>query len=149
MPNADAQATDPWLPKAGDPIPVLAAVITRSDRLLICERPAEKRHGSLWEFPGGKLEPGESYADAARRELREELGVAVASVGPILFRRYEDGANFEIVFVAVSIEGEPIPTEHSDLAWVEREEILARPLAPCDHAFAIYLTQSSKALEPQ
>ena len=60
---------------------VIAAVVWRGDRLLVCQRPAHKRHGGLWEFPGGKVEAGESDAAAARRELREELGVEVTAVG--------------------------------------------------------------------
>ena len=54
---------------------VLAAVIKRNERYLICKRPENKRHGGLWEFPGGKIEIGESNFEAAVRELREELGV--------------------------------------------------------------------------
>jgi 8-oxo-dGTP pyrophosphatase MutT (NUDIX family) len=59
---------------------VLAAVIRRQDRYLVCRRPAHKRHGGLWEFPGGKLEPGETLLEAARRELREELGAEVSDL---------------------------------------------------------------------
>jgi mutator protein MutT len=69
------------------PIPVLAAVIRRDGRLLVARRPAHKRHGGLWEFPGGKVEEGESWADAAARERKEELGVDVARTGEPLFRR--------------------------------------------------------------
>ena len=50
----------------------MAAVIERDGKLLVCRRPGHKRHGGLWEFPGGKLEPGETIVDAARRELDEE-----------------------------------------------------------------------------
>src|SRR5690606_20769929 len=62
-------------------IRVLAAVIRRDGRWLVCRRPAHKRHGGLWEFPGGKLEPGESLLEAATRELEEELAVRVTGVG--------------------------------------------------------------------
>ncbi|HSG49130.1 MAG TPA: NUDIX domain-containing protein, partial [Longimicrobiales bacterium] len=54
-------------------IPVIAAVIHRDGRYLVGRRPDDKRHGGLWEFPGGKLDPGESWLEAARRELSEEL----------------------------------------------------------------------------
>ena len=64
---------------------VLAAVVQRDDRYLICQRPPHKRHGGLWEFPGGKLEPGETHDHAARRELAEELDVDVRTVGTMLF----------------------------------------------------------------
>ena len=59
---------------------VLAAVVQRDDRYLICQHPAHKRHRGLWEFPGGKLEPGETHDHAAHRELAEELDVDVRTV---------------------------------------------------------------------
>src|SRR5262249_15198793 len=63
----------------------LAAVIERDGRYLVCQRRAHKRHGSLWEFPGGKVEPGESLMQAAFRELQEELGMRATEVGtPVL-----------------------------------------------------------------
>jgi len=65
------------------PIRVLASVIQRDNRLLVFRRPLDKRHGGLWEFPGGKVREGESDLDAARRELREELGVEVTGVGAV------------------------------------------------------------------
>jgi len=71
---------------------VLAAVVQREDRFLICQRPAHKRHGGLWEFPGGKLEPGETHEHAARRELAEELDVAVRTVGRMLFSIADPGS---------------------------------------------------------
>jgi mutator protein MutT len=73
---------------------VIAAVVSRGDELLVCQRPHEKRHGRLWEFPGGKCEPGESDADAARGELREELGVEVTEVGDEQFAIADPGSPF-------------------------------------------------------
>src|SRR5690606_37599200 len=66
---------------APESIRVLAGVIERRGELLLCQRPLHKRHGGLWEFPGGKVEPGEEDLDALRRELAEELGVEVLDVG--------------------------------------------------------------------
>ena len=117
------------------PIRVIAAVIARGDALLVCQRPLHKRHGGLWEFPGGKCEPGESDADAARRELREELGVEVANVGEPELTVADRGSPFEIVFVPVSIEGNPTCHEHIALAWGTPNELLDRPLAPSDRVF--------------
>jgi len=68
-----------------DTIPVIAAVIVRGGRYLVGQRPDGKRHGGLWEFPGGKLDPGETLLHAARRELGEELGMGAVSVGEILY----------------------------------------------------------------
>lgn len=114
---------------------VLAAVVTRGERYLVCQRPLHKRHGGLWEFPGGKLEPGENDAEAAARELREELGVAVSAVGEEAFAVHDEGSPFLIAFVPVRIDGEPACLEHSALAWATVAELLGYALAPSDRRF--------------
>ncbi len=118
------------------PIRVLAAVITRDDRYLICKRPAHKRHGDLWEFPGGKIEDGESDLEAADREMQEELAVAATSVTEPLFIRQDPGSEFSIEFMPVEIAGTPREIEHSALAWVTVEKMLDYELAPSDRVFA-------------
>lgn len=124
-------------------IPVVAAVIRRADRCVLALRPAHKRHGGLWEFPGGKLHEGESWADAAGRELKEELDVSVASVGDPIFRRADPGSHFEIVFAEVEIMGEPRAVEHDEIRWVTMQEMRDLPLAPTDRAFVDYLSSLS------
>jgi 8-oxo-dGTP diphosphatase len=119
----------------GAAVPVLAAVISRDGSWLLCRRPAHKRHGGCWEFPGGKLEPGETHLDAARRELREELGVEVTAVGGVLFRARDPGSAFVIEFTAVAIRGEPAAIEHSEIRWVAPAEAAMLQLAPADRAF--------------
>lgn len=114
---------------------VLAAVITRDGRCLLCRRPAHKRHGGLWEFPGGKLEPGETVVHAAQRELLEELGLEVLSVGDVACSVRDPGSSFLIEFVPVEVRGEPEALEHEALAWVELVETLSLPLAPSDRRF--------------
>src|SRR5260221_509049 len=101
-----------------DLVRVLAAIIRQNNRVLIAKRPARKRHGGLWEFPGGKLAPGEDFLSAAKRELEEELGLEVVSVGPILFERQDSGSGFLIQFADVNTRGEPQALEHEALAWV-------------------------------
>ena len=118
---------------------VLAAVIRRDGRWLVCRRPAHKRHGGLWEFPGGKLEPGESLFESATRELHEELAVRVLGVGDQVFVRRDAGSEFVIEFVAVEIEGEPQAIEHDELRWATAAELAALPLAPSDAEFATTL----------
>lgn len=115
---------------------VLAAIIRRGDCYLVCQRPAHKRHGGLWEFPGGKLEPGESLLNAARRELKEELDVEVSAVRDTLHIDHDAGSPFQIEFVEVEIVGEPVAVEHQRIAWLTVEELDDLQLAPCDRAFA-------------
>jgi mutator protein MutT len=119
-------------------IRVVAAVIERKGRVLLCERPAHKRHGGLWEFPGGKVEPGESRGDALRRELREELGVEVVATGGVAFSIADPGSQFIIDFVPVEIEGEPECLEHAALAWVADEDLASFALAPSDRQYAAH-----------
>lgn len=123
-------------------IRVVAAVAQRADRFLLCQRPAGKRHGGLWEFPGGKLEPGESAQDAARRELAEELGVDVLACGEQLFTIDDPGSRFVIEFHPVIFDGEPACLEHAALAWVSVPELLRLDLAPGDRRFAEFLASA-------
>ncbi len=118
---------------------VVAAVIRRGDKLLVCQRPLHKQHGGLWEFPGGKCEAGESDGDALRREVREELGTEVVEVGTSQFESRDEGSSFLIVFTPVRVTGEPLCHEHSALRWGTAEEISRLPLAPSDRQFLIHL----------
>ena len=118
---------------------VLAAVVRRDRRVLLAQRPAHKRHGGLWEFPGGKLASGEDHLATAKRELDEELKLRVESIGPILFERQDPGSEFLIQFVEVTATGEPQALEHDAVAWVPQSKLLEYELAPTDRAFAIHL----------
>lgn len=128
---SDARST----PEGTDP--VVAAVVERGGRYLLGRRPAHKRHGGLWEFPGGKLHPGETFADATARELREELGLEVERVGAERFRHADPGSTFVIVFVDVVVgaAGDPRPLEHERIGWFTPRDAGALPLAPSDRAF--------------
>jgi 8-oxo-dGTP diphosphatase len=124
-------------------ITVVAAVIRRDGHYLICQRPLGKRHGSLWEFPGGKLQDGETITDAVRRELIEELHVEPLRVGEVRARISDPGSSFVIHFVDVEIAGEPRSVEHDQVAWVEAADLLRYPFAPSDLAFVRSLTASA------
>lgn len=117
---------------------VVAAVISHGDALLVGQRPYEKRHGGLWEFPGGKCHPGEDDAAALRREMAEELGVQVVEVGEEEFAAHDPGSSYLIVFVPVRIIGDPLCREHIDLHWGPPSDLMQLPLAPSDRRFVEY-----------
>ena len=121
---------------------VLAAVIERDGNYLVCQRAEHKRHGTLWEFPGGKVEAGETYFEAARRELAEELDVRVLSVGPAIFSVPDPGSEFLIEFVPTTIQGRPTCLEHMDLRWISLPDLALLELAPSDRRFVDFLRSS-------
>ena len=120
------------------PIPVVAAVVARDGRYLVGRRPEHKRHGGLWEFPGGKVGAGESIFEAVTRELAEELSLETNGIGRTLFSCRDGDAPFEIHFVEVEIEGEAVPHEHTEVGWFTPSELEGLPLAPADAAFVAY-----------
>lgn len=109
---------------AEGPIPVVAAVIRRRGRVLLCQRPEGPHLPLKWEFPGGKVDPGESPADALRRELREELGVD-AKVGDEIerVRHAYPEKTVELHFFAVQIHDEPVARIHRRIRWVSLAEL--------------------------
>lgn len=121
---------------------VVAAVIERDAKLLICLRPDHKRHGGLWEFPGGKVQVGETVREAVVRELDEELGVETLHVGDVIFSSVDEGGVFEICFIPVTIAGEPSAIEHTALAWCSHSELDGYALAPSDRAFAKFAAEA-------
>ena len=115
---------------------VVCALIERDGRVLVAQRPAEKAQGLLWEFPGGKLEAGESAEAALVREIREELCVEIA-LGERLADAGHDYGKFAITlmpFRATLREAgaEPHATEHVALRWCAPEELRGLSWAPAD-----------------
>lgn len=113
---------------------VVAALIWDENRFMICQRPAHKARGSLWEFVGGKVEPGESKEEALIRECREELGVTV-DVGEIFMEvthQYPDITVHLTLFSASIREGVPQKLEHQDIRWITAEEIGKFSFCPAD-----------------
>lgn len=118
------------------PLRAIAAVIRRGDDVLLCRRPGHKRHGEKWEFPGGKTRPGESILAALQRELSEELGVQVRSVGGNQISLPDPGSNYSVEFIPTEILGDPQPLEHAEIQWVDVGEVDTYDLAPADELFA-------------
>lgn len=113
---------------------VVAALIWDENRFMICQRPAHKARGSLWEFVGGKVEPGESKEEALIRECREELGVTV-EVGDVFMEvthQYPDITVHLTLFSASIREGVPQKLEHQDIRWITAEEIGKFSFCPAD-----------------
>ena len=113
---------------------VVAALIWDVDRFLACQRPANKARGLLWEFVGGKVEPGETREQALIRECREELAVTVR-VGDIFMEvthEYPDLTVHLTLFHAAIADGTPQMLEHNDLRWVTIQEMDELAFCPAD-----------------
>ena len=113
---------------------VVAALIWNGDSFMICQRPAHKARGLLWEFVGGKLEPGETREQALIRECREELGVEL-SVGSLfmeLVHEYPDLTVHLSLFNASISQGTPQKLEHNDIRWITPAEIPQYDFCPAD-----------------
>ncbi|MBO4830849.1 MAG: (deoxy)nucleoside triphosphate pyrophosphohydrolase [Oscillospiraceae bacterium] len=113
---------------------VVAALIRDGGRFMICRRPAHKARGLLWEFVGGKVEPGETGRDALVRECREEIGVEI-DVRDVYFdvvHEYPDILIHLTLYNAVITEGKPKLLEHSEIRWITPEEIPQYEFCPAD-----------------
>ena len=113
---------------------VVAALIWQGERFMICQRPAHKARGLLWEFVGGKVEPGESKQQALIRECREELAVTL-DVGEVFMdvtHEYPDLTVHLTLFNATIAEGEPQMLEHNDIQWITPQQIESYDFCPAD-----------------
>jgi 8-oxo-dGTP diphosphatase len=117
-------------------ISVAVGVIRRGDgRVLLAERPAGKAMAGYWEFPGGKVEPGESPRDALARELHEELSIDIRNAYPWLTRtfRYPHATAHLQLFRITAWQGEPHGREDQQLSWQDPHRIDVEPLLPANH----------------
>ena len=113
---------------------VVAALIWNGDRFMICQRPAHKARGLLWEFAGGKVEKGETKEQALIRECQEELAITL-SVGEVFMavvQEYPDLTVHLTLFNAIIAEGTPQKLEHNDIRWVTVDEIPEYAFCPAD-----------------
>ena len=115
-------------------VEVVAALIWDRDKFMICQRPAHKARGMLWEFVGGKVEPGETKEQALVRECREELAVTL-TVGEVFMdvvHEYPDINVHLTLFNAAIAEGTPQKLEHNDIQWITPAEIPGYDFCPAD-----------------
>jgi 8-oxo-dGTP diphosphatase len=112
------------------------ALIDADGRVLIAKRPEDKAMAGLWEFPGGKVEPGERPEDAVIREMQEELGVTIkeACLAPFTFasHTYPDFHLLMPLYVCRRWEGMPIAHEHAGIAWVRPKDLTKYAMPPAD-----------------
>lgn len=115
---------------------VACALIDADNRVLLAQRPEGRAMMGLWEFPGGKVEPGETPESALIRELEEELGIAVppACIAPLTFasHAYDDFHLLMPLFICRKWEGEVECREHAALAWVRAARLRDYPMPPAD-----------------
>ena len=113
---------------------VVAALIWQKNKFMICQRPSHKKRGLLWEFVGGKVEPGETKEQALIRECKEELDI-ILSVGDVFMdvvHEYPDIMVHLTLFNATIAEGAPQKLEHNDIQWITPNEIHNYEFCPAD-----------------
>ena len=121
---------------------VTAGIIRKNGRVLIAQRPADKLLGGLWEFPGGKVEPGESLPDCLRREIQEELGIEI-EVGEQQLVLKHAFTHFKItlhVFEARWVSGKARAFEVADFKWTLPRKLAAYPMGKTDRAIAAFIS---------
>lgn len=125
---------------------VVAALIWDGDRFMACQRPPHKARGLLWEFVGGKVEPGETKEQALIRECREELDVSL-SVGDVFMdvtHEYPDLTVHLTLFNAKITSGVPKKLEHNDIRWITTAEISTLDFCPADEIILTKLKEEGR-----
>lgn len=115
-------------------VEVVAALIWKGDRFLICQRPKNKARALCWEFVGGKVEQGETGAQALKRECMEELNISI-NVGDVfidVIHEYSDITVHLTLYQATIENGEPHLIEHNDMRWITTSEINNFEFCPAD-----------------
>ena len=127
-------------------VEVVAALIWRDDKFMICQRPANKARALLWEFVGGKVEKGETKEQALIRECKEELNILL-SVGEIFMdvvHEYPDLTVHLTLFNATIAEGDPQKLEHNDIQWITPSEIHNYNFCPADEEILARICEVNK-----
>lgn len=131
-------------------VAVVAALIWKGDRFLICQRPANKTRGLLWEFVGGKTESGETLRQALARECREELDIELFAGSTFMevLHSYPDITVRLTVFECFIAKGEPKMLEHNDIKWIKPEEIENFDFCPADEEILKKIKESTDSHSP-
>ena len=126
-------------------VEVVAALVWRDGKILICRRPADKARALLWEFPGGKVEAGETKQQALVRECREELAFEVVpgSVFCEVTHTYPD-ITIHLTLFNCTAKGEPQRLEHAELSWVQPQDVTAYDFCPADKVIVEKLARGVK-----
>ena len=121
---------------------VVAGVVAHEGKILACRNAESRRHGGLWEFPGGKVEPGERNEFALQRELREELQIEVEIIRLAATINFQPPLEGQIHFYEAQLQSAPpsIGQDHDELLWLSLAELGALNWAPVDQAFVSILT---------
>jgi 8-oxo-dGTP diphosphatase len=117
---------------------VVAALVRDGSRVLVSRRRADQPMPLLWEFPGGKVEPGEDPVVALAREVREELGctVRVGRIHEVVFHAYEAFDLVMLVYTCTIVEGTPRAVEVAEVAWIDAARLPTLELLPADYPLA-------------
>jgi len=124
---------------------VAVGVLQKGGKILVCQRKKGSRYGLKWEFPGGKLEPGETILECLKRELFEELSISVRDIDRVQIQStfYEDGGMFEVAYCFVSqFTGEARNNAFEEIRWVTIPELGALDNLKGNEAFVASLTSS-------
>jgi 8-oxo-dGTP diphosphatase len=124
---------------------VVAALVRQGARILMSRRRADQAMPNLWEFPGGKVEPGEGPVAALAREVREELGceIEVGAIHEVVFHAYPEFDLVMLVYAATIVGGTPRAVEVAEVAWVEATRIPSLDLLPADTPLALALARGA------
>jgi 8-oxo-dGTP diphosphatase len=117
---------------------VVAALVEQQGRILLSQRRSDQSFPLAWEFPGGKVEPGEAPVAALVREVKEELGctVRVDEIAEVVFHAYADFDLVMLVYLATVVAGTPSAVEVEAIAWVPPEALVTMTMPPADVPFA-------------